>query len=129
MTGAAWPEVYKKLGVSPVINAQSWVTALGGSLMRPEVLQAMDDAAQVFVNMTDLNRAAGEVVARACGADKGLVTSGCAAAQVLMVAACMTGQNEDNVEQLPDTTGMKNEVILFKGQRNRYDKSFVTPGA
>jgi uncharacterized pyridoxal phosphate-dependent enzyme len=97
--------------------------------MRPEVLQAMDDAAQVFVNMTDLNRAAGEVVARACGADKGLVTSGCAAAQVLMVAACMTGQNEDNVEQLPDTTGMKNEVILFKGQRNRYDKSFVTPGA
>lgn len=129
MTGAAWPEVYKKLGVSPVINAQSWVTALGGSLMRPEVLQAMDDAAQVFINMTDLNRAAGEVVARACGADKGLVTSGCAAAQVLMVAACMTGQNEDNVEQLPDTTGMKNEVILFKGQRNRYDKSFVTPGA
>ena len=129
MTGAAWPEVYKKLGVSPVINAQSWVTAHGGSLMRPEVLQAMDDAAQVFVNMTDLNRAAGEVVARACGADKGLVTSGCAAAQVLMVAACMTGQNEDNVEQLPDTTGMKNEVILFKGQRNRYDKSFVTPGA
>jgi len=129
MTGAAWPEVYKKLGVSPVINAQSWVTALGGSLMRPEVLQAMDDAAQVFVNMTDLNRAAGEVVARACGADKGLVTSGCAAAQVLMVAACMTGQNEDNVEQLPDTTGMKNEVSLFKGQRNRYDKSFVTPGA
>ena len=129
MTGAAWPEVYKKLGVSPVINAQSWVTALGGSLMRPEVLQAMDDAAQVFVNMTDLNRAAGEVVARACGADKGLVTSGCAAAQVLMVAACMTGQNEYNVEQLPDTTGMKNEVILFKGQRNRYDKSFVTPGA
>jgi len=129
MTGAAWPEVYKKLGVSPVINAQSWVTALGGSLMRPEVLQAMDDAAQVFVNMTDLNRAAGEVVARACGADKGLETSGCAAAQVLMVAACMTGQNEDNVEQLPDTTGMKNEVILFKGQRNRYDKSFVTPGA
>jgi uncharacterized pyridoxal phosphate-dependent enzyme len=129
MTGAAWPEVYKKLGVSPVINAQSWVTALGGSLMRPEVLQAMDDAAQVFINMTDLNRAAGEVVARACGADKGLVTSGCAAAQVLMVAACMTGQNEYNVEQLPDTTGMKNEVILFKGQRNRYDKSFVTPGA
>jgi L-seryl-tRNA(Ser) seleniumtransferase len=46
-----------------------------------------------------------------------------------MVAACMTGQSEENVEQLPDTTGMKNEVILFKGQRNRYDKAFVTPGA
>jgi D-glucosaminate-6-phosphate ammonia-lyase len=129
MTGRAWPEVYKKLGISPIINAQSWVTALGGSIMRPEVLQAMDDAASAFIDMKLLNRAAGEVVARACGAEQGLVTSGCSAAQVLMVAACMTGQSESNVEQLPDTTGMKNEVILFKGQRNRYDKAFVTAGA
>lgn len=129
MTSRVWPEVYKKLGVSPIINAQSWVTALGGSIMRPEVLQAMDDAANAFVDIKQLNRAAGEVVALACDAEQGLVTSGCSAAQVLMVAACMTGQSEANVEQLPDTTGMKNEVILFKGQRNRYDKAFVTAGA
>lgn len=124
-----WPEVYKKLGVKPVINAQSWVTSLGGSLMRPEVLRAMDEAATVFVDMKELNSAAGEVVARACGADMGLVTAGCAAAEVLMAAACMTGVDEANVEQLPDTTGMKNEVLLFKGQRNRYDGSFEIPGA
>jgi L-seryl-tRNA(Ser) seleniumtransferase len=129
MTGRAWPEVYKKLGVSPIINAQSWVTALGGSIMRPEVLQAMDDAANAFVDVKQLNLAAGEVVARSCGAERGLVTAGCSAAQVLMVAACMTGQSEENVEQLPDTTGMKNEVLLYKGQRNRYDKAFVTAGA
>jgi L-seryl-tRNA(Ser) seleniumtransferase len=89
----------------------------------------MDEAANAFVDMKQLNRAAGEVVARACEAEQGLVTAGCSAAQVLMVAACMTGQSEDNVEQLPDTTGMKNEVVLFKGQRNRYDKAFVTAGA
>ena len=129
MAGHVWPEVYKKLGVSPIINAQSWVTALGGSIMRPEVVQAMDDAANAFVDVKKLNLAAGEVVARSCGAERGLVTAGCSAAQVLMVAACMTGQSENNVEQLPDTTGMKNEVILFKGQRNRYDKAFVTAGA
>jgi D-glucosaminate-6-phosphate ammonia-lyase len=129
MSDRVWPEVYKKLGVSPIINAQSWVTALGGSIMRPEVVQAMDDAANAFVDVKKLNLAAGEVVARSCGAERGLVTAGCSAAQVLMVAACMTGQSEDNVEQLPDTTGMKNEVILFKGQRNRYDKAFVTAGA
>lgn len=129
MTSRPWPEVYKKLGVSPIINAQSWVTALGGSIMRPEVLQAMDDAANAFIDIKKLNLAAGEVVARACGAERGLVTAGCSAAQVLMVAACMTGRSEDNVEQLPDTTGMKNEVILYKGQRNRYDKAFVTAGA
>ena len=44
MTGRVWPEVYKKLGISPIINAQSGVTALGGSIMRPEVLQAMTRA-------------------------------------------------------------------------------------
>ncbi|NQW20637.1 MAG: aminotransferase class V-fold PLP-dependent enzyme [Chloroflexi bacterium] len=129
MANRVWPEVYKKLGVPPIINAQSWVTALGGSIMRPEVLQAMDDAARVFVDVKQLNLAAGEIVARICGAERGLVTAGCSAAQVLMVAACMTGKSEKNAEQLPDTTGMKNEVILFKGQRNRYDKAFVTAGA
>ena len=129
MSGIVWPEVYRKLGVSPVINANSWVTALGGSIMRPEVLRAMDEAAGAYVDMVQLNRAAGEVVARACGAEQGLVTAGCSAAQVLMVAGCMTGQNVDNVHQLPDPTGMKNEVVIFKGQRNRYDKAFVTAGA
>jgi D-glucosaminate-6-phosphate ammonia-lyase len=129
MSGIVWPEVYRKLGVSPVINANSWVTSLGGSIMRPEVLRAMDEAAGAYVDMVQLNRAAGEVVARACGAEQGLVTAGCSAAQVLMVAGCMTGQNVDNVHQLPDPTGMKNEVVIFKGQRNRYDKAFVTAGA
>ena len=128
MSERVWPEVYKKLGVAPIINAQSWVTALGGSIMGPEVRQAMDDAANVFIDIKKLNLAAGEVVARSCGAERGLVTAGCSAAQVLMVAACMTGQSEKNVEQLPDTTGMKDEVIIFKGQRNRYDKAFVTAG-
>ena len=129
MTQHNWPEVYRKLGVKPVINAQSWVTALGGSLMRPEVLRAMDEAATVFVDMKELNRAAGEVVARACGADMGLVTAGCAAAEVLMAAACMTGLDEMKVERLPNTDGMKNEILLFKGQRNRYDGAFEVSGA
>lgn len=129
MTQQNWPEVYRKLGVKPVINAQSWVTALGGSLMRPEVLRAMDEAATVFVDMKELNRAAGEVVARACGADMGLVTAGCAAAEVLMAAACMTGVDEMKVERLPNTAGLKNEILLFKGQRNRYAGAFEVSGA
>lgn len=129
MTEQHWPEVYRKLGVHPVINAQSWVTAVGGSLMRPEVLRAMNEAATAFVDMKELNRAAGDVVARACGAEMGLVTAGCAAAEVLMAAACMTGVDESKVEQLPDTSGMKNEILLFKGQRNRYDGAFEIAGA
>ena len=123
------PESYARLGVKPVINAQSWVTALGGSLMRPEVLSAMNEAATCFVDMVELNRAAGKVVARACGAESGMVTAGASAAGTIAVAACMTGADRARVEQLPDSTGMKNEVVVFWGERNRYDMSFELPGA
>ena len=123
------PEAYARLGVRPVINAQSWVTSLGGSLMRPEVLDAMNEAATCFVDMVELNRAAGEVVARACGAESGMVTAGASAAGTIAVAACMTGVDRAKVEQLPNSTGMKDEVVVFWGERNRYDMSFELPGA
>ena len=123
------PEVYARLGVKPVINAQSWVTSLGGSLMRPEVLDAMNEAATCFVDMVELNRAAGEVVARLCGAEAGMVTAGASAAGTIAVAACMTGVDRAKAEQLPDSSGMKDEVVVFWGERNRYDMSFELPGA
>lgn len=123
------PEPYARLGVKPVINAQSWVTALGGSIMRPEVLRAMDEAATAFVDMTELNLAAGKVVARACGAEAGLVTAGASASESIAIAACMTGTDEAKVEQLPNTDGMKDQVLIFKGERNRYDMAFEVPGA
>ena len=97
--------------------------------MRPEVLQAMNEAASCFVDMVELNRAAGKVVARACGAEGGMVTAGASAAGTIAVAACMTGSDRAKVEQLPDSTGMKNEVLLFTGERNRYDMAFELPGA
>lgn len=129
MTQKRVPEAYARLGVKPIINAQSWVTALGGSLMRPEVLQAMNEAATAFVDMTELNLAAGKVVARACGAEAGLVTAGASASQTIAAAACMTGTDEAKVEQLPDTKGMKDQILMFKGERNRYDMAFEVPGA
>ncbi len=123
------PEVYARLGVKPVINAQSWVTMLGGSLMRPEVLRAMDEAATAFVDLADLTRAGGRIVARATGAEAGLVVAGASAGNVLMAAAAMTGTDRAKVDQLPDTSGMPSEILMFKGGRNSYDKSFVTAGA
>ena len=129
MTQQKVPAVYARLGVKPVINAQSWVTVLGGSLMRPEVLQAMNEAATAFVDMTELNLAAGKVVARACGAEAGLVTAGASASQTIAASACMTGTDEAKVEQLPDTKGMRDQILMFKGERNRYDMAFEVSGA
>ena len=120
--------IYERLGVKRVINGASWVTVLGGSIMPPEVLQAMVDATPCFVEMPELNRKAGEVIARMTGAKAGLVVSGASAGQVLMVAACMTGSSEAKAAQLPDATGLKDEVVIQKCQRNRYDGAFLISG-
>lgn len=121
--------IYARMGIPTVINAQSWVTALGGSLMRPEVFAAMEEAGKHFVEIEKLHDAAGEVVARAVGAEAGFVCAGAAAGNLLMAAAVMTGTDEARIEQLPDTTGMKNEILIFKAQRNYYDKAFEVAGA
>ncbi len=132
MTSSGWPsrsDIYDRLGVQKVINAQSWVTVLGGSLMRPEVFRAMEEAGQHFVVMEQLYEAGGNIVARATGAEAGMICGGASAGNVLMAASVMTGADDAKVEQLPDTHGLKNEILIFKAQRNYYDKSFEQAGA
>ena len=97
--------------------------------MPPEVVQAMSESANCFVDIVELNRKAGEIIAEITGAEAGMVTAGCAAAQVLQAAACMTGVDEDRIQRLPDTTGMKNEIIIQSSQRNHYDNAFRMAGA
>ncbi|MCH7593721.1 MAG: aminotransferase class V-fold PLP-dependent enzyme [Chloroflexi bacterium] len=126
---ASVPGVYARLGVKPVINAQSWVTALGGSLMPPEVLRAMQEASTAFVDLGALHLAAGKLVAQVCGSEAGLVTGGAAASNILMAAACMTGDDPSKIDRLPDSSGMKNEVVIFEGHRNHYDNNFEVAGA
>jgi len=84
--------IYEKLGVKRIINAWGTITSLGGSLMLPEVIEAMDEAAKAFVDMDELQRQAGKVIAEKTGAEAAYATSGAAAALVLAVAACMTGK-------------------------------------
>ncbi|MCH8205905.1 MAG: hypothetical protein IH956_02755, partial [Chloroflexi bacterium] len=121
--------VFERLGVKPLINGHHWRTVLGGSTMPPEVLQAMVDSAAYYVNVDELNRRAGDYIASITGAEGGMVTAGCAAAQVLQAAACMTGIDEDRIRQLPDTTGMRNEVLVQKMHRNKYDVAYRLAGA
>ena len=120
--------VYERLGVKSVINGHHWRTVLGGSVMPQEVLDAMVDSASYFVDVDDLNRRAGEYIAGLAGAEAGMVTAGCAAAQVLQAAACIAGQDEEKMLRLPDTTGMRNEIIIQKLQRNKYDAAFRGAG-
>ncbi|HIF13554.1 MAG TPA: aminotransferase class V-fold PLP-dependent enzyme [Dehalococcoidia bacterium] len=127
--GKTVPGVYARLGVKPIINAGSWLTALGGSLMAPEVLRAMEEASTAFVDLRALQTAVGDVLARACGAEAGFVTGGAAASNVLMAAACMAGDDPSKIDRLPDSSGMKNEVVLFDGHGNHYDSNYEIAGA
>lgn len=122
-------EIYEEIGIKRVINAIGTVTFLGGSLMELETLQAMDSAAKSFVNMAELAEKAGSVIAEATGAEAGLVTSGAAAALTLATAACMTGKDPANIARLPNTDGMKNEIIIQKMHRNVHDRHLRVAGA
>ena len=104
--------VYERLGVRRIINASSWRTNVGGSLMPPPVRRAMDEAAQWFVDLAELNTRAGETIARLTGAEAGLVTAGSAAGMLLEAAACMTGN--DPCEDRPSAQYHRHE------ERNRH---------
>ena len=123
--------VYEELGVTTVINGQGTMTVLGGSLMRPEVEAVMALAGQHFCSIPDLEVAAGKRIAEMLKLPDGytaLVTSGAAAAMQSGLAGILTGDNPKFIEQLPDLTGMKSEVIIQKSHRNPFDHQLRATG-
>ena len=120
--------VYSRLGVKTVINCRGTWTYLSGSLEFPEVRQAQLEAAQHFVNMLDLQRAVGRKLAELTGAESGIITSGAAGAMAAAAAGCMAGTDDKNIWQLPDTTGLKHEVIMVGG-RSAFDSAIRLTGA
>jgi uncharacterized pyridoxal phosphate-dependent enzyme len=124
--------VYEELGVTTVINGQGTMTVLGGSLARPEVEAVMALAGQHFCSIPDLEVAAGKRIAEMLKLPEGytaLVTSGAAAAMQSGLAGILTGDNPKFIEQLPDITGMKSEVIIQKSHRNPFDHQLRATGA
>lgn len=122
-------DVFRAIGVEPAISASGPTTAYGGTKLRPEVHEAMNSASQVMVDMGDLNDAAGQVIAEHTGAEAGMVTSGAAGALVLQAAAVVAGSDKAKMSRLPDTTGMKNEIIIHNIHRFPYDQCYTSVGA
>lgn len=122
-------DIYARLGVKRRINAAGTLTRLGGSLMPDEVLAAMREAATAFVDIAELQAAASAVIAEHTGAEAGIVTSGAAAALTLGTAACLTGFDAARMDRLPDTSGMANEVVIWRAHRTGYDHAIRAAGA
>ncbi len=123
--------VYEELGVTTVINGQGTMTMLGGSLMRPEVESVMALAGRHFVNIPELEVAAGKRIAEMLKLPpdySALVTCGAAAAMLSGLAGILTRDNPQFIRQLPDLTGMKSEVIIQKSHRNPFDHQLRATG-
>jgi seryl-tRNA(Sec) selenium transferase len=120
-------EVYTRLGVRPFINARGTWTYLSGSLDLPEVRQAAEDASHHFVDMFELQHGVGRRLAELSGAESGMVTSGSAGAMSAATAACIAGSDPKNIWQLPDTEGLKHEVVMLGG-RSAFDNAIRLAG-
>jgi L-seryl-tRNA(Ser) seleniumtransferase len=123
------PDVYRSIGVRPLINGRGTFTIISGSLMLPEVRAAMDAAARQYVHLDELADAVGARLATLTGAEWGLVTSGCSAALTHATAACVAGGNPDLHVRIPNLNGFaKDEVIIPKYSRNVYDAAVRAVG-
>ncbi len=122
-------DILTQLGVPRRINVAGTLTRLGGSLMEPEVLQAMVQAAAASVDIAELQTGASGVIARVTGAQAGIVTSGAAAGLTLAVAACLARWDVARMAALPDTRGMPHQVLMARTHRNSYDHAIRLAGA
>ena len=121
--------IYRKLGIRELINAEGTITSLGGCVMEPAVVAAMAEAAKSFVDLNQLLAKAGQHVAKLLGVEAAYMTSGAAAGLTLSTAACITGVDPAKIRQLPDLrTIEKNEVLIQKSHRNGYDHAVRQTG-
>ena len=123
------PDPYAPLGVRRLINAWGTVTRVGGSLMPPEVLDAMAAAAHAFVDVNELHERAGDHLAGLLGVPEVFVSSGAAAGLALAAAACIAGEDPARMARLPDTGGLPHTIAIHRSHRNRYDQCLRLPGA
>lgn len=119
--------VYTRLGVKPFINANLPFTFLSATVVWPEVRRAIDEAAHYMVDVVELQRGVGRRLAEISGAESGMVSSGAAGSIALATAACIAGTDPEKIWQLPDTTGLKDQVIMWGG-RSIFDSALRLVG-
>ena len=114
------PDIRPRLGLRSVINVSGTMTSLGASIVVPEAVQMVEGILTEFVEINELHRRASEAIGRATGAEAGCITASCSSGITIAVAGCMTGADLARIEQLPDTIGLKNEVVIQVGHMVHY---------
>ena len=122
-------DLFEELGVTRVINAGVTMTFLSGSLMMPEVMDAISSTSHDFANMYDLQDKAGAKMAEMLNCEAAMVTSGAACALLLGTAAAITGKDPEKIKLIPNLPGTRSEVIMQKSHRYLFDQAITTTGA
>ncbi|HZW66011.1 MAG TPA: aminotransferase class V-fold PLP-dependent enzyme [Hanamia sp.] len=122
-------DLFDELGVTRVINAGVTMTFLSGSLMMPEVMEAINSTSHDFANMYELQDKVGAKMAEMLQVEAAMVTSGAACALLLGTAACITGKDPEKIKIIPNWPGARPEVIMQKSHRYLFDQAITTCGA
>jgi len=126
-------DIYVELGIRPLVNVNGTLTVIGGSVMKPEVVELIRRGNEHCVSIDDLEIAAGKFITKVCKSPAGytaLVTGGAAAAMVVGYAGMMTEDLEPRMRDIPDVSGFpRNEVIIQKSHRYPFDHQIRQTGA
>jgi L-seryl-tRNA(Ser) seleniumtransferase len=120
-TAPAKPSVYERLGLRPVLNFRGTHTTIGASKQWRECFEAQAEAAREYAVLEELQEAIGERLAKLCGTETAMVSTGAAGAIAIGTYACVAGDDPEKIRRLPDLEGMKDEVIIQKCHRVSYD--------
>jgi L-seryl-tRNA(Ser) seleniumtransferase len=129
LTASSPSSLYASLGVKPVINGVGVVTVLGGSIMPPEVVRAMEEASRYFIPLPELEKKVGARIAELLKAPAAMVTCGAASAIAVGTAACLSQGDPAKLRQVPGREGIRFEVIQQKSHRSGYEHQMELCGA
>jgi len=122
-------DYFKELGIRTFINAAGTYTSMTGSLMPKEVIDAINYGSLEYVNLDELQDKVGERIAELLNCEYATVSSGCFGAMSIAMAGVMSGKDLKKIKQLPDTTGLRNEVILQESHTIGYAQALTNVGA
>ena len=122
-------DYFNELGIRTFINAAGTYTSMTGSLMPKEVIDAINYGSLEYVNLDELQDKVGERIAELLECEYATVSSGCFGAMSIAMAGVMSGKDPKKIKQLPDTTGLRNEVILQESHTIGYAQALTNVGA
>ena len=122
-------DIFNEIGIKKMINAHDTYTVYGGSRMAENTLESMKQISRHFVDLEELQRSLGKKIAEITHNEAAYITNGASGGILLCSCICMAKGDMYHYSKLPDTSGMANEIIVMRAQRNAYDKAMEASGA